>query len=201
MQPELPIQESTAGPADLSTWPRVTFILEATGIADYSKIPNAEFYLQRGSDVHMAAADVDHEIPDYWTGTDLEGYVNAWIKFKEETKFKAELIEHSVFNETRRYRGTLDRVGKFGDGRDRVLIDIKSGIAAEWVRLQTAAYAACLDRPETILRYGLQLKKDGTYKLSEPYKDYRQDSNVFFCLVSTLHGRTLYGKTEIMEGE
>lgn len=200
MQPELPIQEAPP-PLAIADWPRVTYILEATGVVDYSRIPNAEFYLSRGSDVHMIAADIDSELPDYWSDGDLAGYAAAWVKFKQETGFKPELIEHPVYHEGRRYKGTLDRLGKFGAGRDRVLLDIKSGIVADWVKLQTAAYAACLEKPETILRYGLQLKKDGNYKLSEPFKDYRTDSQYFFCLVSTLHGRTLYGKTEILECE
>lgn len=193
MQPE--------GKTDLNSWPRVTQILEATGIADYSRIPSSEIYLQRGADIHMMCESVDKGEPDYWTGTELEGYVRAYIRFKEETLFRPELIEHPVYNEVRRYRGTLDRLGKFGDGRDKVLIDIKSGIVAEWVRLQTAAYAACLDFPEKMLRYGLQLRRDGNYRLSEPFKDYRTDSNYFFSLVATIHGRSIYGKAEIMEGE
>jgi hypothetical protein len=198
----MPPEVTTPPPKiDISAWPRVTAILEATGIADYSKIPNAEFYLQRGSDVHMVCESIDRGEPDYWTGTDLEGYANAWKKFKDEAKFQAELIEHPVYHENRRYKGTLDRTGRFGNFRDRVLLDLKSGIVADWVKLQTAAYAACLDQPEGIIRYGLQLKKDGNYKLSEPFKDYRSDSNYFFSLVSTVHGRTIYGKTEILEGE
>jgi hypothetical protein len=200
MQPELPIQESTPGPVDLSTWPRVTFILETTGIADFSKIPNGDFYKQRGSDIHMICESIDRGEPDYWSDGDLAGYARAYLKFKEETKFKPKLIEHPVYHETRRYKGTLDRTGHFGDG-PLVLIDIKGGIVAEWVRLQTAAYAACLLQPETIPRHGLQLRKNGTFKLSEPYKDYRQDSNMFFSLVSSVHGRSLYGKIEIAEGE
>src|SRR4026207_565083 len=78
MQPELPIAETAPPPLDISSWPRVTRILEATGVADYSKIPNAEFYLSRGKDVHMICEDIDKGMPDYWTGGELAGYADAW---------------------------------------------------------------------------------------------------------------------------
>ena len=201
MQPELPIAETAPPPLDISSWPRVTRILEATGVADYSKIPNAEFYLSRGKDVHMICEDIDKGMPDYWTGGELAGYADAWKRFKEETGFVCELIEYPAYHEVRRYKGTLDRTGRFANSKARILLDIKSGIVADWVRLQTAAYAACLEHPEAIVRHGLQLSKDGKFKLSEPFTDYRQDSNIFFSLVSTVHARTIYGKTEIMEGE
>ncbi len=185
---------------DRDAWPRVTHILKATGVADFTKIPNAEYYLQRGTDVHMICDSVDRNEPDYWTGGDLEGYAAAWIKFKENSGFVPRLIEGQVYNVQRMYRGTLDRFGHFDDDPDdRVLLDIKSGIVADWVALQTAAYAACLDSPQTIRRFGLQLKKDGTYRLSPEFKDYRRDSNYFFALVATIHGRTLYGRTELEE--
>lgn len=186
---------------DIALWPHVTTILGATGIADFSKIRNADYYLQRGSDVHMVCESIDRGEPDYWTETDLEGYANAWKRFKDETCFTPELIEHPVYHEVRRYQGRLDRTGFFEGAERRCLLDMKSGIVADWVRLQTAAYSACLERPETIARYGLQLRKDGSYKLSQAFKDYRQDSNYFFSLVATVHGRTIYGRTEILEGE
>lgn len=186
---------------DTDSWPSVTGILKATGIADFSRLPNAELYLQRGSDVHMVCDSIDKEEPDYWTGTELEGYANAWKKFRLETEWRTLFIEARVLNPQRRYRGTLDRLGFFGQNTTRVLLDIKSGIVADWVKLQTAGYAACLEEPQTIQRCGVQLKKTGDYVLSAAYPDYRQDSNYFFSLVATVHGRTIYGKTEILPEE
>lgn len=187
-------------PNVIADWPRVTWILQAAGIADFSKIPNGEFYMQRGQDVHLICADIDSGIPDYWTGGDLEGYAKAWIAFKEDTGFRPSMIETPVNHPQRRYRGTLDRVGTFGDSPDRVLLDIKAGIVAAWVPLQTAAYAACLDEPAKIKRCGVQLKSNGRYVVSPEYKDYRTDSNTFFCLVASVHARGLYGKA-IVEDE
>lgn len=200
MQPEPLFTEAKP---DISTWPRVTRILEATGVADYSKVPNAEFYKQRGREVHLLCADIDAGVPDYWSGDELEGFAKAWISFKKETGFTPTLIETPVHHPVRQYRGTLDRVGYFSalQTQARILLDIKSGIVADWVRLQTAAYAACLEKPEEIQRYGLQLKKDGTFRISEVFKDYRSDSNAFFSLVSCYHVRAQYGRTIVTEDE
>lgn len=184
---------------EVQAWPRVTAILQGTGIADFSSIPNAEFYLQRGSDVHMICASISKTEPDYWTGTDLEGYADAFRLFLNETNFRPTLIEQPVCNVQRQYRGTLDYAGQFGEQKDVVLLDVKSGIVAEWVRLQTAAYAACLPDAQKIRRLGLQLRNNGKYTLSPEYKDFRTDSSYFFSLVATIHGRTLYGKTQLLE--
>ncbi len=185
-------EEPTA--AVIDTFPRVTWILETTGISDFSRIPNGDFYKQRGSEGHMVTADIDNGIPDYWTGSDLEGYAQAWMAFKEDTRFKPLLIESKVHHAQRRYRGTLDRIGVFGESPDRILLDLKMGIVADWVALQTAAYAACFPEPHKIKRAGVQLKKNGKYTISPEYKDYRNDSNTFFCLVATVHARTHYGR-------
>jgi hypothetical protein len=182
---------------DISDWPRVTEVLKATGIADFASIPNIEFYLQRGQDVHMICESIVKGEPDYWTGTELEGYAIAFQSFLADTKFRPDLVEHPVYHETRRYKGTLDLTGRMGDNDHPWLIDLKSGIVAEWVKLQTAAYASCLPSPDRIKRAGVQLKKTGKYVLSPEYKDYRTDSNYFFSLVATVHGRTLYGKTAV----
>jgi hypothetical protein len=177
---------------DITQWPRVTKVLELTGISDFSKIRNAEFYLQRGGDIHMICESIDKGEPDYWSGSDLDGYAKAWIAFKAETLFVPDLIEHPVYHDLRRYKGTLDRTGKFPTAK-KVLIDIKSGICAEWVALQTAAYASCLPDPETYKRIGVSLSGNGKFKITE-FNNYRQDSNTFFSLVATVYGRELYGK-------
>ena len=200
---------------DTALWPSVTFILETTGIADFSQIPNGDLYKQRGSDIHMICESIDLGEPDYWSDGELAGYAQAWEAFRRDTDFRPVLIETRVAHEQRRYKGRLDRAGYFGSGMDLVVLDLKGGIVAEWVRLQTAAYAACLPdlkkydpqlpdtflHPEKSKRCGVQLRKDGRYTISAEYKDYRADSNYFFSLVATVHGRSLYGKTLIDDGD
>ena len=186
---------------DISNWPRVTAILQATGVSDFSGIRNAAFYLERGQDVHMICESIDKGEPDYWSEDDLAGYAAAYQKFKVDTGFVPDLIEHPVYNEQRQYKGTLDRTGKFPNRKLKAIVDIKSGIVADWVRLQTAAYLACLPEPDSYERFGLALGKDGKYKLTAPFDNFVADRNVFFSLVNTVHARTIYGKTESLEGE
>lgn len=185
---------------EITDWPRVTRILEATGISDFSKIRNADFYLQRGQDVHMICESIDKGEPDYWSGTDLEGYAQSYINFKTETGFVPQLIEHPVYHDIWKYKGTLDRTGRFAAFTGPNLVDIKSGIVAEWTALQTAAYTGCLLEPETFRRWGLSLSKAGKFKLTE-FKNYRSDINYFYSLVAAVHGRSIYGKAEAWEGE
>jgi hypothetical protein len=177
---------------DITQWPRVTKVLELTGISDFSKIRNAEFYLQRGGDIHMICESIDKGEPDYWSGSDLDGYAKAWIAFKAETLFVPDLIEHPVYHDLRRYKGTLDRTGKFPTAK-KVLIDIKSGIVADWTALQTGAYAATFVDGDEYERYGVSLSATGKWKMTQ-FKDYRTDSNFFFSLVASLYAKEHYGK-------
>lgn len=184
---------------DITEWPRVTQILQATGISDFSKIRNAEFYLERGQDIHMICESIDKGEPDYWSDGDLAGYARSYINFKTETGFVPELIEHPVYQEARKYKGTLDRTGRFPKHKFKALLDIKSGIVADWTRLQTAAYLACLPDPENYDRYGLSLGPNGKYKLTAPFDNFSSDRNYFYSLVATVHGRSIYGKAESLE--
>lgn len=185
---------------EIKYFPRVTAILSATGLSDFSQIRNSEFYLERGSDIHLICADIDRGVPDYWSDSDLSGYASAWIEFKKQTGFQPDLIEEPVVNDIRRFRGTLDRTGTFPHIKNKILLDIKSGVIAKWVALQTAAYASCLPEPESFRRFGIALAGNGKYKLTE-FENYRSDSNYFFSLVATVHGRSIYGKAESWEGE
>jgi len=179
----------------IDKWPRVTQVLSETGICDFSKIPNAEFYLERGAEVHLICESMDRGEPDWWSDGELAGYAAAWAKFKEESGFVPTLIEYPVYNEKRMYKGTLDRTGKLGKDGPLVLLDIKSGIVGDWVALPTAAYAACLEDAASIRRFGLQLKGDGSYVAAPEFKNFTQDSNYFFALLAAVHARGLYGKT------
>ncbi len=185
---------------DITSWPRVTQILQATGISDFSKIRNADFYLERGQDVHMICESIDKGEPDYWSDGDLAGYAQSYINFKTETGFIPELIEHPVYHDLRKYKGTLDRIGRFPAFKQKALGDIKSGIVAGWTALQTAAYTATQAEPESFKRFGLSLSGTGKYKLTW-FDNYRGDINYFFSLVATVHGRSIYGKAEDWEGK
>lgn len=110
----------------------------------------------------------------------IEPRVAAFDQFVFDTGFKAELFETTVHDPQFRFAGTLDLLGHIRNLR--VLIDIKTGIPQKAARLQTGAYAFCVD-DRLLRRYCLELKDDGTYNLSPPYED-RSDGGVFAGLAA-----------------
>jgi hypothetical protein len=168
--------------------PNVTSIM--TPIVDYSRIPAQvlEAAADRGNYVHKMCEMYLWEtleedgLPDMY-----KPYLEAFKKFMAETGFIAEQIEERVYHKSLFYAGTLDLGGILpgrGRGGDkRALIDIKTTFKLmASVGPQTAAYADAWasHRPKSEHfeeRYGLQLKKDGSYKL-QPFKSVN-DSNIF----------------------
>jgi len=190
--------------------PSVTEILDDVGIVDYSSIPFGmrEMALQRGSDVHTAthyddendlefdeelwlANSIGYEREYQRTGMGVAptraGYVAAWRKFRRETGFEPELIEHRGYNESYGFAGTLDRSGSYRvnlTGTADILLDIKCGDAPQWTRLQLAAYASFFQSPRRFMRVAVELHKDNTYRLFRwEGKDWQADFNAFVaCL-------------------
>jgi hypothetical protein len=122
-------------------------------------------------------------------------YVTAWIKFRNETGFVPELIEHrGIANvDGMEYGFTLDRIGMF-QGRPH-LIEIKCTAAVEigWGP-QTAAYELAM-RPTTgmaLRRMAVHLKPNGNYSLIElsDTKDYQ----VFKWALGLVHWMRLKGR-------
>jgi hypothetical protein len=203
--------------------PSVTEILDDVGIVDYSSIPFGvrEMALQRGSDVHTAthyddendlefdeelwlANEIGYEREYQRTGRGVAptraGYVAAWRKFRRETGFTPDLIEHKGYNEAYRFAGTLDRMGTYlapsvyspvnevrtiQASQPDILIDIKCGDAPQWTRLQLAAYASFFQSPRRFTRVAVELHKDNTYRLFRwEGKDWQADFNAFVaCLM------------------
>ena len=146
--------------------PGVTGVLKEAGFID------GEWYTeesrQRGTAVHEATQFLDEDDLDWDTlHPKILPYVKAYEKFKLDTGFKPDLVEHRVFSDLYHFGGTLDRTGTFPNG-DETLLDIKSGAIAFWTALQTAAYDYCLDKRRQ--RMAVQLKNDGTYKV-KTFKD------------------------------
>jgi hypothetical protein len=198
--------------------PSVTEILEDVGIVDYSSIPFGvrEMALQRGSDVHTATHYDDENDLEFdeelWLANPIgyereyqrsgqgvaptrAGYVAAWRKFRRETGFVPELIEHQGYNKAYGFAGTLDRMGTaptagrtestvFESTAD-MLLDIKCGDAPAWTRLQLAAYASFFQSPRRFTRIAVELHKDNTYRLFRwEGKDWQADFNAFVaCLM------------------
>ncbi len=163
-------------PVEYSVTGVLSPLYDFEGIPDYV-LENAR---NRGEAVHKAAELEDQSRLD-WSRLhpEVEPYVQAWVKFKKETGFIPELIEHRVYNHKHRFAGTLDRTGiLFGE---HGLLDVKATAKISKVTaLQTAAYASCFDEP--LRRFCIQLKRDGNYDLVE-YKE-RGDFNKFITVLN-----------------
>lgn len=149
----------------------VTQILNDVGIVDYSHIPESvlDHKAEIGTAAHVAAHYFDEGDLD-WNTVDDEAapYLNAWIKFREETGFAPRLIEQRGIATLRgmSYGYTLDREGLLF-GRD-TLIEIKctAGVEISWGP-QMAAYELALRGQDgkARQRVAVHLQKDGSYVL------------------------------------
>lgn len=110
-------------------------------------------------------------------------YLDAWKKFRDETKIEIVSSEAKVFNQKYGYAGMYDRIGVLYN--EPSLIDIKcTAVLGAHVGNQLAAYKEAHNAEnefQVSKRFAVQLRPDGTYRLEE-YKD-RSDFPVFLsCL-------------------
>ena len=161
--------------------PGVTRVLEATGLIDYSFLGVKRFYyLERGRKVHKATHEDDEGrlIESEWTD-EILGYVDGWRQFRRDYGFFPNRIEQRVCHRRLGYAGTLDRTGVVREGGE-LIVDIKSGIAPQAVRVQLAAYAACLPHPRTRRRRCVEVHANGTYRvIGFDTADYQRDFDTF----------------------
>lgn len=148
--------------------PSVTQILDDLGFID------KEYYTEEGRNigtaVHVCCEWLDKGIPFDWDALDqrVAGRVRAYIRFKEETGFVPDLIEHMVYNPELDHAGSLDRTGKLN--AKRVTIDFKSGQEEAWHKFQGWAYDLC-PGVQTGKPFGLYLRKNTTFNLI-PFDDH-----------------------------
>ena len=172
--------------------PSVTTVLQHAGLVDYGFL-NAEDRarcLERGRAVHVATEQDDAgELAEASVPPEIRGYLEAWRAFRWDYEFLPRLIEHRVCHRQYRYAGTLDRVGRVRDGTE-VILDIKTGAAPDCVRLQLAAYNACLPHPRTRLRRCVELHPEGIYRvIGFETSDYTRDLNEFLRALKTFRNR------------
>jgi len=132
--------------ADGYFYPRVTSILAAAGLSDFSAVPEdrLEYACERGTFVHSALAMHDlGTLDESALDPVLAPYLYAWKRFLREMEFVPELIEEPVYNPVDKYAGTLDRTGN-ARGCSSILLDIKTGASKEADRVQLPAYRACM---------------------------------------------------------
>jgi hypothetical protein len=140
-----------------------------------------------------------HAATELWDRDDLdEGsvderivpYLAAWKKFRADTGFVPEAIEHQLHNARHGFAGTLDRIGTMPRRARRAVLDIKTvSRLHRAVGVQLAAYRDSWNRSNPGVqiadRYAVQLAADGTYKLEE-YKD-QSDWPTFLALLNVHH--------------
>ena len=145
--------------------PSVTQVLSEVGLVDVSGPWFTDEVRARGTNVHLITELHDRgELCEEQVPLELMGYLNAWKRFKADAGFVCELVEHHVYHAVYHYAGTLDRVGTCDDGNGpQMLLDIKCGAHMPAHRLQTAAYAECIEWRTPPERCGVHLAADGTY--------------------------------------
>jgi hypothetical protein len=153
--------------------------------------------VQREEEGDLRMDDVDE---------DIRPRVRAYLEFKQDTGFIAELVEIPMWHEPHRFATTPDLVGRL-NGR-RVLIDVKSGAVDPWNGLQLAGQDMALgeriftrdieldwinDTPYAEDRFILQLRKDGKYRLV-PFRD-PLDYQAFVGAAEIIHYADARGTT------
>lgn len=159
--------------------PHVTQICGVVGEL-YRGIPQPvlERARDRGAAVHYATELFDRgELGAY--PPEIQGYLDAWSRFRAETGFHPEHIEIRVCDPAHGYAGTVDRVGVFTrlpklKPGPLDLLDLKATYTImPQVAVQTALYANAyrktfgLPPKQVIRRWAVQLREDGTYRLHE----------------------------------
>lgn len=177
--------------------PNVTRVLDLLGA--YANIPDdvLDWKSQIGGAVHEATALLDaDDLDEDSLDESIVGYVDAWKKFKRDTRATMLVIERRVYHPLHDYAGTLDRVMQIG--KKKVLGEIKCTAQSHPLhRLQTAAYLKAYqaggEQPAAPAagRLCIYLRADGTYKL-EQHTDLHAEATTFCGLLQLYHWITLY---------
>jgi len=142
--------------------PSVTQVLNECGVVDTTWFTEESRTL--GQHVHTACALFDTgdlDLPSLDPA--IAPYVRAWASFMSQARFKIEMIETPLFNESLRCGGKPDRVGVW-EGQFRAIVEIKTGGRRQWHCLQTAGYD---DLCGAVRRFCVYLLDDGRFKVEE----------------------------------
>lgn len=176
--------------------PSVTEILKLAGLGpDFGMVdPHVlETARRRGELVHNITEliDLGHLDPAGPFDEELEGYVRAYLAFKDNAGFKVDFVEKTFVNERYRYAGMIDRVGRCMKLRrkGRRTVDIKCvAQVGPPTRLQVAGYAEGVDAD---IWSSLQLFPNGKYKHLE-YTS-QVDKHDFLACVRVAHFKLAHG--------
>lgn len=144
---------------------RVTTALEEAGLIETAWF--TEDSRTRGQYLHVAIAlHHEHDLADHTIDVGLRPYWDGYLAFLAESEFQAASVEQAIYDECAGYAGRYDLFGQFPDLPDTALdlIDVKTGRAPAWTKLQTRAYGRRLNAPR-LRRWALELPGDGRYRL------------------------------------
>jgi hypothetical protein len=157
--------------------PGATELLTECGMIDWSMVAKhvVEAAGLYGSQAHDAThAEDDGDLDDEALDPDLRiNVIEPYRVFKRVTGFEPDLVEYMGFHPVYRYAGRVDRRGSVRaaggrpGGRDRVVLDFKTGVILPAYRLKLAAYTAFFPDPQSYRRIDLQFPGNGTYKVHE----------------------------------
>lgn len=179
----------------------VTGILDDNGL-----VPGKEFFTEharlRGTYVHAATHLIDAGTLDYDTlDPEVAAYSRGWETFKEEQKFEPLLSEVALDHPTRRFAGTLDRIGLMPSRPGPILLDIKTGGWSPQYDLQLAAYAILVEANahlieeaigvplEGMQRMTLVLTRTSAYRQKPPAMRDTQARHLFLAALNLYHFR------------
>ena len=166
----------------------VTNTIERAGLRDLSSInPGVLEAAQKfGTAVHSACELHDkNDLAIDVLAEPLKPYLNGWIKFLKDSKFRVHRVEFLVYSKRWRYAGMLDRTGLFA--ASNTIIDLKSGAEDPTVKVQTAAYQEAYNEmfPKNKIRRRLTVMlKPDNYKIIES-SDKSDFSTFLACLQIT----------------
>lgn len=172
--------------------PSVTQIIDAAGLNGDAYKYADEYHLNRGRIIHKVIEYyMENRLSDNYRDPMILGYLDAWIKFVDETGFYADKgnLEKIIGDDKLMVGGTIDAIGNLNGAG--TVVDAKSGLPLPSHGIQLAAYE-CLyrigaDYPP-MNRVSVHLKSDGTYKMKiYPINELRRDREIFFAALRLYH--------------
>jgi len=113
------------------------------------------------------------------------GYVQAYLRFLRESRFKVRATEKMVCNKVYGFATTIDRQGRFPQAKRKAIVELKTGPVEDWMGLQTAGHDIAMGGGHD--RYVLQLMNSGYYRLHS-FKD-PGDHKIFLAAVAVANWR------------
>ncbi|MDD5220748.1 MAG: hypothetical protein PHV11_09295 [Candidatus Bipolaricaulis sp.] len=149
-----------------------------------------EWYAQRGRANHAAISYYVQGCLDFNSvSEEIKGYLEAFIKFLDETKFNPIKSEEILFSTVYNFAGTPDLLLTDPNGQ-LILADIKSSVEPI-VKLQLAGYDILYSSIKIYPKRhcAIELSTDGKYKIHW-FNDIQRMRNVFLSCLSIYNFKT-----------